>query len=420
MADGTPNNLALWQAVATTDPKYTKAFKRGGGFSGTAINSTYLVRRATERFGPCGIGWGYTIVSEEFRDVPLPLGFVIHILQLELWYKLNTKDGLEVGRVRHFGQTTFVGKNQYGLFVDEEAPKKSLTDALKKCLTMLGFAGDVHLGLYDDDKYVNLVTQQFAEMPAGADRNETMDAAEKAGVISTPDGAVTGPDAIRRKVDSSRAGTKLRGCKSIEAFQELVESEKYQSWRDGLAPEHKDALLQLQNERWAALQALQEGPPEDQEALIAEIGDRYAETRTLAELDDVTDAFSDRVDGLSMPNRERIVDLHGKNQRRILAAAADAEQAKSADKAAVQEPYTELEFPSQESYRYIILSRIANVSDPAGAQDLKDLWNQTKAQRKKLGITGAKSRELAAAIAEVLVEHNVATRIAPARSPTQH
>jgi hypothetical protein len=107
----------------------------------------------------------------------------------------------------------------------------------------------------------------------------------------------------------------------------------------------------------------------------------------------VTDAFSDRVDGLSMPNRERIVDLHGKNQRRILAAAADAEQAKSADKAAVQEPYTELEFPSQESYRYIILSRIANVSDPAGAQDLKDLWNQTKAQRKKLGITGAKSRE---------------------------
>jgi hypothetical protein len=121
-----------------------------------------------------------------------------------------------------------------------------------------------------------------------------------------------------------------------------------------------------------------------------------------------------------MPNRERVVDLHGKNQRRILAAAADAEQAKPADKAAVQEPYTGLEFPSQETYRDIILTRIAIVSDPASAQDLKDFWNQTKAQRKQLGITGAKSRELAAAIAEVLVEHDVATRIAPARWSTHH
>ena len=43
------------------------------------------------------------------------------------------------GEVTHFGQTTFVGANKHGLFTDEEAPKKSLTDATNKALSMLGF-----------------------------------------------------------------------------------------------------------------------------------------------------------------------------------------------------------------------------------------------------------------------------------------
>jgi len=37
---------------------------------------------------------------------------------------------------------------------DSEAPKKSLTDAIKKALAMLGFSADIFLGLYDDRDYV--------------------------------------------------------------------------------------------------------------------------------------------------------------------------------------------------------------------------------------------------------------------------
>lgn len=154
------SNLSIWQAVERTDPAYTKNFSRGGGFSGTSINATWLARRATETFGPMGIGWGVDIVAEDF----LPghalneagEKSVIHRVQVKLWYVLEGQRG----EVTHFGQTTFIGANKHGLFTDEEAPKKSLTDATTKALSMLGFGGDIFMGLYDDQQYREEVTQQ--------------------------------------------------------------------------------------------------------------------------------------------------------------------------------------------------------------------------------------------------------------------
>jgi len=154
------SNLAIWQAVERTDPAYTKNFSRGGGFSGTSINATWLARRATETFGPIGIGWGVDIVAEDFLPghVLNEAGekSVIHRVQVKLWYVLEGQRG----EVTHFGQTTFIGANKHGLFTDEEAPKKSLTDATTKALSMLGFGGDIFMGLYDDQQYREEVTQQ--------------------------------------------------------------------------------------------------------------------------------------------------------------------------------------------------------------------------------------------------------------------
>jgi hypothetical protein len=143
------SNMKLWDSVVKTDPKYTKRFSRGGGFTGTATNATWLAREATRRFGPCGIGWGREVVDEQYREgAP---GDVVHVVRIKLWYVL---DGVR-GEIEGYGQTTFVGKNKHGAFTDEEAPKKSLTDATAKCLSLLGFAADIHLGMFDDDKYVN-------------------------------------------------------------------------------------------------------------------------------------------------------------------------------------------------------------------------------------------------------------------------
>lgn len=157
--EATSDHLELWNSVQATDPKYTKKFSRGGGFSGTAINATFLAKKATDKFGPIGIGWGI-VVEDETWATGAPLiddkwgkvgEEVVHVLRIMLWYDWQ---GVR-GEVRHYGQTVFVGKNKHGIFTDEEAPKKSLTDAMSKALSLLGFASDVHLGLYDDNKYVN-------------------------------------------------------------------------------------------------------------------------------------------------------------------------------------------------------------------------------------------------------------------------
>ncbi|MBN1516356.1 hypothetical protein JXA32_07285 [Candidatus Sumerlaeota bacterium] len=154
----TQGNTALWDAVEKTDPAHTKTFSRPGGFSGTAINATWLAKRATEKFGPYGIGWGVEIVEEQYQQGgPIVLGGevkghqIVHIYRIKLWYKW----GKERGAVPSLGQTTFVGINRNGVFTDEEAPKKSLTDAITKALSMLGFGADVHMGMFDDNKYVS-------------------------------------------------------------------------------------------------------------------------------------------------------------------------------------------------------------------------------------------------------------------------
>lgn len=188
-------NLAIWNSVCETDPRHTKSFSRGGGFSGTAINHTYQTRRATEAFGPKGIGWGVEILAEDWRNgAPLlddkhgVIGHeTIHVLRIKLWYFIDVrgKDGIfdtKRGEVISFGQTTFVGKNKHGIFTDEEAPKKSLTDAESKALASLGFSADIHLGLYDNNKYVNDLKARIeqAEKPKGPSVDDVRAAMESA------------------------------------------------------------------------------------------------------------------------------------------------------------------------------------------------------------------------------------------------
>lgn len=161
------DNMKIWAAVQQTDPKFTKKFTRSGGFSGTATNATWLAKRATETFGPMGIGWGITILNESvFDGAPMDQGGYekLHRVHIKLWYVLDGKRG----EIEHFGQTMLVGKNKYGAFTDEEAPKKSLTDAMSKALSLLGFAADVHLGLYDDVKYVNSLKDEQRDLETSA------------------------------------------------------------------------------------------------------------------------------------------------------------------------------------------------------------------------------------------------------------
>lgn len=153
-------NMRIWEKVDKTDTRYTKDAKVGGQQI-TSLNGTAMIMKATEIFGPVGIGFGWTVLEERFDkgaeifvgegDKRATLGFELnHTVKIRFWIK---QDG-ERGEFEQYGCTPYLYKSKYGTTTDGEAPKKSLTDAIKKSLSMLGFSADVFLGLFDDRDYV--------------------------------------------------------------------------------------------------------------------------------------------------------------------------------------------------------------------------------------------------------------------------
>ncbi|WFS20598.1 hypothetical protein P9K38_09780 [Pseudomonas sp. 905_Psudmo1] len=177
--------MALWESVKTTDKAFTKTQKLEGR-DVTSINGMYVVQRATETFGPIGKGWGYEILVDRF-DQGAPIrdkktGEVIaheqmHTILLKLWYVHGGKRN----NVTQYGHTPFVREGSWGPYTDFDAPKKSLTDAIKKCLSLLGFCADVHLGMFEDEIYLQGLELKKRLEAAGEDgKQEVMDEAKAA------------------------------------------------------------------------------------------------------------------------------------------------------------------------------------------------------------------------------------------------
>jgi hypothetical protein len=164
------DNLALWHSIEKTPPSEVKEIT-GKAYKGNSPKPHYIVRKATETFGPCGIGWGFNIVSERLEEGAG--GEKVHIAHIRVWYVWDGKRG----EVEHVGQTMFCGTRSSGKpYTDEDAPKKSVTDALVKALSMIGFAGDIFSGRYDDSKYINELEREEREERrrlAGASAAET-------------------------------------------------------------------------------------------------------------------------------------------------------------------------------------------------------------------------------------------------------
>jgi hypothetical protein len=61
------------------------------------------------------------------------------------------------------GGDKVVSKFSSGLRSDDEAFKKAFTDAITNALKLIGVGGDVHMGRFDDSKYVSALTAEFNE-----------------------------------------------------------------------------------------------------------------------------------------------------------------------------------------------------------------------------------------------------------------
>lgn len=146
------NNLDHWNRFADIDPKFTKAIT-GKAYKGTSPNPQYVIRCLTEMFGPVGKGFGWRVLHEAFQ----PLGEkTLHWCRIEFWHtdRANVYES--------YGQTLAAYPTASGGFmVDEDAPKKSLTDAIIKAASHIGIAANIFLGRWDDQKYVAEVNAEY-------------------------------------------------------------------------------------------------------------------------------------------------------------------------------------------------------------------------------------------------------------------
>nr|ELR5048368.1 hypothetical protein [Providencia rettgeri] len=189
--DSNNDHLNIWKRVQRTDARFTKPLD-GVGYTGTSINSTYMFMRATEIFGPIGEGWGYEIVEEKFvngkpltepvldeRNKQVATRFLRdgdgslfceqnHSIKIRFWY---TIEGETRGEFESYGATPYRYQTTYGIKVDGEVFKKSLTDAIKKALSMLGFSADVYMGMHDNPEYVASNKLEY-EIKAATDNAE--------------------------------------------------------------------------------------------------------------------------------------------------------------------------------------------------------------------------------------------------------
>jgi hypothetical protein len=164
-------NKELWDRVCMTDPSAVKKIT-GKPYQGSSPKPYWLIERATEVFGPIGIGWGVTVKSERFERVSDT--DVLHVAVVSVWYKHN---GVKTESFDQMGGTKAVYMQSNGkLNVDEDAGKKSITDGMVKCLSMIGFAGDIFSGRWDDSNYVEHARETFEEKAAAKHRAAWLDA----------------------------------------------------------------------------------------------------------------------------------------------------------------------------------------------------------------------------------------------------
>ena len=150
------SNLEIWNRFADIDPAYTKPIT-GKPYKGTSPNPQYVIRCLTDIFGPVGQGFGWEVVREEFT----PLGDeVLHWCRIRFWH------GKRENCFEIYGQTKALMKTRNGMMSDEDAPKKSLTDAIIKASSHLGIAANIFLGRWDDQKYVQQVNSEYRKEDA--------------------------------------------------------------------------------------------------------------------------------------------------------------------------------------------------------------------------------------------------------------
>lgn len=152
------NNMEFYDRLKTT-PENAKKPIKGGRISGfTDINPQYRIMRLTELFGPCGIGWYYTI--EHYWSVQA-VDEILCFVEISLYIKVSGEWSKPISGT---GGNTLLAKETKGLKANDEAFKMAVTDAISVACKQLGIGADVYWHRAES-KYNKPEKQEQEEVP---------------------------------------------------------------------------------------------------------------------------------------------------------------------------------------------------------------------------------------------------------------
>lgn len=136
----TKENMALYESLRSVPKEAQKQFDNGR-FKGTDINPMWRIKKLTEVFGPCGIGWYVEVVNRDIKQSADP-NVICTFVGINLYVKYN---GEWSKPIYGEGGNTMCSWNKKWQCIDtsDEAFKMAYTDALSNAAKQLGLGADV-------------------------------------------------------------------------------------------------------------------------------------------------------------------------------------------------------------------------------------------------------------------------------------
>lgn len=144
------DKMEIYNRVRSVPDEAKKAISAGRLKGMTDINPMWRIKKLTEEFGPCGIGW-WTKVTDRWTETvgDETCAFV----DLELYIKVGNEWSKPI---TGSGGSKLATKERSGVYVSDECYKMAETDALSVACKKLGIGADVYFSA-DRTKYSQTV-----------------------------------------------------------------------------------------------------------------------------------------------------------------------------------------------------------------------------------------------------------------------
>lgn len=155
-------NMTIYDACRSVPETAKKAITAGRLKGKTDINPMWRIKRLTEQFGPCGIGWYYKPVRKWMETHGDEIAAFVDI---ELYVKIGGEWSMPIAGT---GGSMFAARQKDGVYVSDECYKMATTDAISVACKQLGVGADVYWDAdrtkYDDPKAPTTMQQTEAQV----------------------------------------------------------------------------------------------------------------------------------------------------------------------------------------------------------------------------------------------------------------